>query len=99
MNTTETMLKMVFDRWNTLLKNFDASLNALSDEQLQNEIAPGRNRGIYLLGHMIAVHDDMLVLLDMGDKMYPELSDPFIKSPDKAATDIPTAATLRAYWA
>jgi DinB superfamily len=98
MNTTETILKMVFDRWNALIKNFDTTLNNLTDEQLQNEIAPGKNRGIYLLGHMIAVHDDMLVLLDLEDKMYPGLSDPFIKSPDKAVTDIPSAATLRTYW-
>lgn len=99
MNTTEITLKMVFDRWNALLKNFDNTLNELTDEQLQHEIAPGKNRGIYLLGHMIAVHDDMLVLLGLGEKMYPELTEPFIKSPDKAVTDLPAAATLRTYWA
>lgn len=98
MNTTETTLKMIFDRWNALIKNFDESLNSLTDEQLQNEIAPGKNRGIYLLGHMIAVHDDMLRLLDMGDKMYPELYEPFINAPDKTVSDIPSAATLRTYW-
>ncbi|MEO6541247.1 MAG: DinB family protein [Ferruginibacter sp.] len=99
MNTTDTTLKMVFDRWYALIKNFDASLNALTDEQLQKEIAPGKNRGIYLLGHMIAVHDDMLVLLDMGDKLYPELNESFIGSPDKAVSDIPPATVLRTYWA
>ncbi len=99
MNTTETTLKMIFDRWYALLENFDTTLNALTDEQLQHEIAPGKNRGIYLLGHMIAVHDDMLRLLGLGDKMYPELFEPFIKSPDKAVSELPAAATLRTYWA
>jgi len=99
MNTTETTLKMVFDRWYALLKNFDTTLNALTDEQLQHEIAPGKNRGIYLLGHMIAVHDDMLRLLDLGEKMYPELFEPFIKEADKAVSELPSATTLRAYWA
>lgn len=99
MDTTQTTLKMIFDRWNALLKNFDTTLNALSDEELQKEIAPGKNRGIYLLGHMIAVHDDMLILLGMGEKLYPELNEPFIKSPDKTVSDIPSAATLRTYWA
>lgn len=98
MNSTETTLKMIFDRWYALMKNFDTSLNSFTDEQLQKEIAPGKNRGIYLLGHLIAVHDDMLVLLDMGDKLYPELNEPFIKSPDKTVSDIPPATTLRAYW-
>ena len=48
---------------------------------------------------MIAVHDDMLVLLDMGDKLYPELIEPFIKSPDKTVSNLPAAGTLRTYWA
>ena len=98
MDTTAITLKMVFDRWHALVKNFDTTLNSLTNEQLQKEIAPGKNRGIYLLGHMIAVHDDMLVLLDMGDKLYPELSEPFIKSPDKTVSDLPAATTLRTYW-
>ena len=98
MTTNDTMIKMVFDRWNGSIKNCDDLLNSLSDEQLQNEIAPGKNRGIYLLGHLIAVHDDMLVLLDMGEKLYPGLYETFIKSADKAVTEIPTAKELRVDW-
>jgi hypothetical protein len=98
MNTTQTTLKMIFDRWYALLKSFDTSLNELTDEQLQKEIAPGKNRGIYLLGHLIAVHDDMLRLLDLGDKMYPELFEPFINAPDKTVSEIASATDLRAYW-
>lgn len=97
MNTTETMVKMVLDRWNALLKNFDTDLNAMSDEQLMEEIAPEKNRGIYLLGHLIAVHDDMITLLDFGDKLYPEINAAF-KAPDKSIVEIPSAATLRTYW-
>src|SRR5689334_21356744 len=98
MDTTQTTLKMVFDRWNALIKNFDTTLNELTDEQLFQEIAPGKNRGIYLLGHLIAVHDDMIILLDLGDKLYPELNDAFIKSPDKAVSEIPSAKQLRSFW-
>jgi hypothetical protein len=98
MNPIETMIKMTMDRWYVQVKNFDAALNSITDEQLQKEIAPGKNRGIYLLGHLIAVHDDMLTLLDLGDKLYPELSEPFIKQPDKAVSEIPSATELRAYW-
>ena len=83
MNTTTIALKMVFDRWYGALKNCDNLINELSDEQLQKEIAPGKNRGIYLLGHLIAVHDDMLILMDIGDKLYPQLNEAFIQSPDK----------------
>lgn len=92
------MVKMILDRWYSLIKNFESALNAMTDEELHKEIAPGKNRGIYLLGHLIAVHDDMLPLLNFGEKLYPELSEPFLKSPDKAIKDIPTAQELRSYW-
>jgi len=98
MTTTEIAVKMIFDRWNASLANFDTLLNSLSDEQLQNEIAPGKNRGIYLLGHLIAVHDDMLILLDLGEKLYPELYEPFLKFPDKTTSQIPTVSELRNFW-
>ncbi|HEX2684941.1 MAG TPA: DinB family protein, partial [Ferruginibacter sp.] len=98
MANTETMIKMVLDRWYGSIKNFDAILNDLNDESLAKEIAPGKNRGIYLLGHLIAVHDDMLVLLDMGDRQYPALQEPFIKAADKTTSEIPAAAELKDTW-
>jgi len=98
MNTSPIILKMLFDRWNASLLNWDKILNELTDEQLQKEIAPNKNRGIYVLGHLIAVHDDLIVLLNMGDKLYPELHKIFLASPDKAIAEIPSAQELRASW-
>lgn len=98
MNTNQILVKMVLDRWDGSLTNFNKILDSLSDEQLQKEIAPGKNRGIYLIGHLIAVHDDMLTLLDMGQKRYPEMNEPFLKSPDKAIAAIPSTQKLRTLW-
>lgn len=98
MNRDEVILKMIFDRWFTSVKNCDNLLNGFTDEQLQKEIAPGKNRGIYLLGHLIAVHDDMVVLLDMGEKLYPELHKTFIASPDKTVAELPSIKELRDKW-
>lgn len=98
MTANALFVKMIFDRWNALLKNCDTLLDALSDEQLQQDVAPGKNRGIYLLGHLIAVHDDMMPLLGLGEKEHPALFDVFVKSADKAVDTIPTAAELRLLW-
>jgi len=98
MNPMQIMVKMIFDRWNASIINFDKSLNAFTDEQLEKEIAPGKNRGVYLLGHLIAVHDEMLVLLDMGAKLYPGLHEPFIKAADREVSAIPSVKELRAFW-
>lgn len=99
MTTNETMVKMVLDRWYSSIKSVDDLLNLLTDEQLQKEIAPGKNRGIYLLGHLIAVHDNMRELLNMGGKLYPALYEPFVKSPDKTVAEIPSPKELRTDWA
>ena len=98
MNLDQTMIKMILDRWYALIKNFDTFLNSVTDEQLQKEVAPNKNRGIYLLGHLIAVHDDILPILNFGDKLYPELYEPFLKSPDKSISEISSAQELRAFW-
>lgn len=91
MKANQTMVKMVLDRWYSLIKICDNILSSTTDEQLQKEIAPNKNRGIYLLGHLTTVHDDMLPILDFGDQLYPELHEPFLKSPDKSINDIPSA--------
>ncbi|MFN8153816.1 MAG: DinB family protein [Bacteroidia bacterium] len=91
-------IKMVLDRWNGSVVSAGKIINEINDERFMNEVAPGKNRGIYLLGHLIAVHDDMLVLLGLGERQYPELQEPFIKQADKAIAEIPAVATLRALW-
>lgn len=98
MPINEIMVKMILDRWYGSINNWDTVVNSLTDEQMQKEIAPGKNRGIYLLGHLVAVHDDMLILLGMGEKLYPELYEPFIKSPDKTFEETQTVEQLRTYW-
>lgn len=98
MSTNQTMVKMVLDRWNTETNKFTDLINSISDDRLVKEIAPGKNRGIYLLGHIIAVHDDTLPVLNLGNKLYAELFDIFVKSPDKAIAQIPTATELRTSW-
>ena len=98
MTKDQIIVKMVMDRWNASIENCDKLLNAVNDEQLQREVAPGKNRGIYLLGHLIAVHDSMLVLLNMGEKKYPELSKAFLEEADKVVGEIPSAKELRSKW-
>lgn len=99
MNTNQVMVKMTFDRWYSLTKMCDTFLESVTDETLQKEIAPDRNRGVYILGHLIAVHDAMLPVLNFGDQLYPELYESFLKSPDKAVAEIPSAQELRKIWA
>ena len=97
--TQQTYVKMGLDAWNNMVKRTDKVLNDISDEQMLHDTAPGRNSGIYLLGHLTAVNDGMLKILDLGDRQYPELDEVFLRSPDKSGKEMPDAATLRGYWA
>ncbi len=94
----ELFIKMVLDAWDTQIKRMDDLFSSLSDEQLMKEIAPGRNRGIYLLGHMAAVHDRMLPLLGLGEQLNSELYKIFVENPDKAITQLPSIGNLKVYW-
>ena len=42
----------------------------ISDEELKQEICPGRNRLIYLLGHLTAVNDALSPLFGLGDQLH-----------------------------
>jgi hypothetical protein len=96
--SNEILIKMAQDAWQGQLKSTDSLLNKLSDEQLMQEVSPGRNRGIYLLGHLLAVHDMMLPLLLLGDSQYPTYYSVFVQSPDRAVADLPSIAELRTQW-
>ena len=92
------MVKMITDSWRKELIATNKIFENLSDEELMQEVSPGRNRGIYLLGHLTVVHDRMLPLLGFGGSKYPELTPVFLESPDKAVEAIPSASQLRQQW-
>ena len=92
------MAKMVLNTWHSTIKRADAHFDSLSDEQMNNEIAPNRNRGVYLLGHLAAVHDMMLPLLNLGESKFPELTSSFIRTPDNPNNDKFTVSEVRNYW-
>jgi len=84
--------------WKQNLDRLDGVFAAASDDQLQQEVAPGKNRLFYLLGHLVAVHDRMLPLLRLGARLHPELDEPFLTKADRTAPDTITPASLRAAW-
>ena len=94
----DVLIKIVLDSWNNQLKQVDKLLEELSDDQLAREIAPNRNSGVYILGHLVAVHDAMLPLLGFGEKLHPELAEIFLHNPDKSPLQKPSTVQLRIYW-
>ncbi|MEO5890587.1 MAG: DinB family protein [Ferruginibacter sp.] len=94
---TKLFIKMALDAWETYNTRFNKLVDNLTDEQLLSEVSPGRNRGIYLLGHLVAVHDAMLPLFGFGEKLYPQLESMFLSSPDKSVKELPSISELKKY--
>jgi hypothetical protein len=85
--------------WHDRVARAQQLLTTFSDEQLLREVAPGKNRGIYLVGHLIAYHDALCTILDLGPRLHPELDTAFLQHPDKSGLPMPSLAELRQYWA
>jgi hypothetical protein len=95
MTKTELFARTAVSQWKINLDRLNKMFDAFSDEDLQLQIAPGKNRIFYLLGHMAAVHDRMLPLLGLGARIHEELDQDFLTNPDRVAPDRISAAALR----
>jgi hypothetical protein len=93
-----TFVKMVILAWQTQNTRVNELLESLPAEQLLQETAPGRNTGVYLLGHLAAVNDNLFKLLDLGERLHPELDPIFLDSPDKSGMAMPPVDALKKYW-
>ena len=93
----EVIIKMVISAWETQNNNLSQLVESLTDEQLAREIAPGKNTGVYLLGHLAAISDAMIPLLAFGEKLYPQLGTVFVDNPDKSGLAKPHVSELREF--
>ena len=93
-----TFVTTAIKSWEVWIGRTGKVFDSLSDEEMFTEIAPGKNRPIYLLGHLIAVHDAMIPQLRLGELEYPHLKEPFLTQPDRAAAELPPTAELRQNW-
>jgi uncharacterized damage-inducible protein DinB len=71
-------------------------ISQLSDEDLEQEIALGRNRVLYIVGHVAATNDRLFPLLGIGQRTYRGLDSVYIDQPDRAVDDPISSSALKA---
>jgi hypothetical protein len=98
MTAEQTIAATALSSWKIELGRAETFFSGLTDQQLRQEIAPGKNRLVYLWGHLIAVHDRMLPLLGLGERFHPELDAPYLSEADKKDGHVPSAAELKRWW-
>jgi DinB superfamily len=92
------LVKLALNAWEVQTKRADAAFGRVSDEQFFEPIAPGKNRVIYLFGHLIAVDDAIFPLFDLGERLYPPFAEIFVTQPDRQAADLPSLEELKRAW-
>ena len=98
MTTEKSLIDSALRGWKFNVERAEKLFAGLSPEQLEQEVAPGKNRLIYLWGHLAAVHDRLLPLLAIGERLHPEFDSMFISKPDKSVPLTVSAQSLQAAW-
>ena len=98
MGNEGSYVALALKTWNTQIDRADKLFAGLSSEEILREIAPGRNRLLYLWGHLTAVHDAMVPLLGLRERLHPEFDVAFISNPDKSQAAIPSHEQVRQAW-
>ena len=98
METQGSYVALGLKVWKAQIERADKLFGGLSSQDVLREIAPGRNRLIYLWGHLTATHDAMLHLLKIGERLHPEFDVAFISNPDKSQAAIPSHEQVRQAW-
>jgi hypothetical protein len=97
--TLETSLvDSALRNWRSNVDRVSKLFGDLSQEQLLQEVAPGRNRLIYLWGHLTAFNDALIPLLGFGSRTHPELDLMFVSNPDRTVPTILSGDGLKIIW-
>lgn len=74
-------------------------INILSDDEFKSEISPGKNHGVWLLGHLLTSDDDFSMFMGKGPVMFPEYYETFGQgSKLLPAEDYPSVHDLKDAW-
>lgn len=84
--------------WNLQIGRAEKVFNSFSDDDFYKPVAPGKNRIIYLYGHLATYHDALKETLGLGKRSKPEYAPLFLQNPDNPEATYPTVAELKAYW-
>ena len=74
MASDEVLIQTAISSWEQVINRVGTLCLSCSEEQLLVEVAPGKNRILYLWGHLTAVNDAMFSVLRLGERLHPELA-------------------------
>jgi len=97
MTSDEVLIQTAISSWEQIINRVGTLCSSCSEEQLLVEVASGKNRILYLWGHLTAVHDALFSVLRLGERLHPELDAIFIAQPDRSVS-LPTSTEIAKRW-
>ena len=98
MTPEQTFVDSALRSWRSNMDRVGKLFGSLTPEELELQVAPTRNRLIYIWGHLTAFNDAILPLFGLGPRRFPDLERMFVKNPDRAVTQIICGPELKEIW-
>ncbi|MBX7044811.1 MAG: DinB family protein [Ignavibacteria bacterium] len=91
--------KQFAEQFEAMVDWVNGYIDPLTDDELKMEIAPGKNHGVWILGHLIASDDDFSVFMGKGDLLFPDYYEMFGQgSKLQPVENYPPIPLLREQW-
>lgn len=97
-NNVDEHKEIIYESWLLQNRRLSCLINKLSNKEINKDIVCGRNSVAYLLGHLIASNDQLMLIFDFGELLYPEYHNLFLKTPDKCGQKYPDITKLKSDW-
>lgn len=74
-------------------------IEPLSDEEFKMELSPGKNHGVWLMGHLVTSDDDFSMFMGKGEVMFPQYYEVFGQGSKLLPPDsYPPVSELKDAW-
>ncbi|MDB5153870.1 MAG: DinB family protein [Mucilaginibacter sp.] len=83
--------------WEQRITQATKLIDSLSEWAMDTEIAPGRNKVVYVIGHLLSVHDKLIEGMELGERKHADLDSLFL-DPQQPDAKYPDAAWIKENW-
>lgn len=94
----DLFIATILKNWHLQVRRGKALLDSITEDEIMKEVAHGKNRGIYIVGHIVAYHDLLGEILGYGKRKYPPLQTIFIETADKSGLEMPSYAEIKVLY-
>ena len=70
----EITIKMILSQWQLAIQRLSATVDELTNEQLEKQVANDRNTGVWILTHLIIVNENILKVTGFGEPKHEALA-------------------------